>query len=251
VKRKRLVGSVVGGAVMMTALWVSQVIRPESGAGADGGGRDSMSARRGDTTCSGTSAQLARGEEMDKAINLLEDQEVQLGLPLSGYRLIPGYTGHLGLPVEIYLRLYAVKDQEKRLIASPDDLSRIVTHIDDQDAAWRFLRLFTAPATHYLFQKGLYTIDLEVSSPGLQTGEGMISREVAQRIGFQPAEMTRENHQYVASRDLVRANAIERGALAEVLRRRETLSEGAAYCLIEDRVKGRIAREDVAFPSYE
>ncbi len=184
-------------------------------------------------------------------VKLLEDQEVKLRLPMSGYRLIPGYTGHLGLPVEIHLRLYAVKDQEKRLIASPDDLSRIVTHIDDEDAAWRFLRLFTAPATHYLFQKGVYTIDLEVSSPGLQTGEGVISPEVAQRIGLQPAEMTRENRQYVASRDLVRANAMERGAPAEVLRRRETLSEGAAYRLIEDRVKGSIPRQDVTFPSYE
>jgi hypothetical protein len=79
----------------------------------------------------------------------------------------------------------------------------------------------------------------------------MISPDVAQRIGYQPAEIKLENHKYVASRDLVRANAMERSALAEVLRRREALSEGADYCFIEDRVKGKIARQDVRFPSYE
>jgi hypothetical protein len=184
-------------------------------------------------------------------INLLFDQEIHLDLPMTGYRLIPGYSGQFGLPVEIYLRLYAVKDEEKKLIASPDDLTRIITHIDDEEAAWRVLRLFTAPETHYLFQKDIYTIDLNVAAPGSPTGDGMVSPDVAQRIGYQPPKINLENHQYIASRDLVRANAMERSALAEVLRRHEALSEDADYCFIEDQVKGKIARQDVRIPSYE
>ena len=184
-------------------------------------------------------------------IGLLFDQEIDVGLPRSGYRLIPGYAGHLGLPVEVFLRLYAVKGDEKRLIANPGDLSGIVTSIDDEDAAWRFLHLFTSPDTHYLFQKGAYTIDLALSPDGTVAGVGMISRDVNQQIGYRAPEMVLEDREYVSSRDLIRANSVDRSAFVDVIRRRESVSEGGRYRFIEDKAKGRIARSDVPFPSYE
>ncbi len=188
---------------------------------------------------------------MEQQITLLSDQEIHLDLPLSGYRLIPGYSGKVGLPFEIYLRLYAVKGDEKNLIAGPPDLSRFVTSVADENAVWRFLRLFTFPDSHYLFQKDVYTIDLEVAPLASPTGVGMISPETAQRIGYEAREVKLEHDEYITGHDLMRAAPVNSSTAIEVLRRREALSRDGAYRFIEDRMKGEIGRQDVIFPSYE
>jgi hypothetical protein len=121
-------------------------------------------------------------------ITLLFTQELKLDLPLSGHRLIPGYGEKMGLPVEVYLRLYAVKNEEKTLITGPSDLSRFVTRINSEETAWRFLRLFTAPETHFLFQKGTYTVELGILPPGLAGGTAMISPDLAVRVGYEAPE---------------------------------------------------------------
>jgi hypothetical protein len=183
-------------------------------------------------------------------VTLLFEQEINIDLPLAGRRLIPGYRGQFGLPVEIYLRLYAVKDEDKALIAGPDDLSRFVTHIVDENAAWRFLRLFTSPETHYLFQKEVFSVDLKVSA-GPKSEVGGISPNVARRIGYQPPEIKRETNEYVARRDLVRADAKNRQKQATALRRREALTDDGQYRFIEDKILADLSRTDVVMPSYE
>lgn len=188
---------------------------------------------------------------MQERITLLPDQEINIDLPMSGHRLIPGYSGQIGLPLEIYLRLYAVKDEEKTLIAAPGDLSRFVKRIDGEEAALRFLRLFTAPDTHYHFQRGNYTIDLDVGVPGSLHTAGTISPELAKRIDYQSPEIQLEKNEYLAERDLMRADSANRSEPVEVFRRREALSREGDYRFIEDKVKGEIRRQDVPFPSYE
>lgn len=188
---------------------------------------------------------------MQQRITLLPDQEILIDLPLSGHRLIPGYSGHIGLPMEIYLRLYAVKAEEKTPIAAPDDLSRFVERIDDEEAAWRFLRLFTGPDTHYLFQRGFYTIDLRVGRPGSESAVGMISPGESQRLRYQQPEIKLVDDGYLAERDLIRAHPVDRSAPVQVFRRREALSRDGGYVFIEDEVKGEIGRREVPFPSYE
>lgn len=184
-------------------------------------------------------------------VTLLFDQEIDIGLPLSGHHLIPGYQGQIGLPMEIYLQLYAVKGEERALIAGPNDLSRFVTQIDGEIAAWRFLRLFTAPETHFLFQKDVYTIDLEVSAPGAPLRAGAISPALAQRVGYQPPEMRREGPQYLARRDLVRADARNRSLPVTFFRRSEALAENGAYIFIDEQSLAELPRTDVIMPSYE
>lgn len=185
-------------------------------------------------------------------VNLLFDQEIHLGLDLAGHRLVPGYQGEVGLPFEAFLQLYAVKDDTNvKLITAPGDLSPIVSAIRTAEEAWRFLRLFTAPTTHYLFQKELYTIDLQVSTPADPPAFGMISEKVAGQIGYQPPEINYVNHTYTTRRDLVRVNAQRRSAAPILIRRRETLADDGAYRLLDDEVIRKFKRKDVFLPSYE
>jgi hypothetical protein len=187
-----------------------------------------------------------------KRINLLFDQEIDIGIPLSGYRLIPGYSGEFGLPVEVFLHLYAVRDKvDVKLISQPGHLSPLIEHISSEDEAWRFLRLFTAPDTHYLFQKDIYSIDIGVSTPSEPPRIGMISWDLAQRVGFRPPEIRLVDQEYIACRDLVRANPIDLSAKVLVIRRCEALSVDGVYRFIEERKAGEIARKDLPFPAYE
>jgi len=184
-------------------------------------------------------------------IALLPNERIDLDLPLSGYSLVPGYKGKIALPVELYLQLYAIKGEEKILIREPCDLSRIVAGIENEAAAWRFLRLFTASESHYLFQKGIYTIELMLAAPGRELGDGIISAEIADAIGYEPPEMRHEHETFTASRDLVRTDPLNPAKPMQMLRRREALSERGRYCFVEDILKGKIEQRNVVVPSYE
>ena len=137
------------------------------------------------------------------------------------------------------------------LIMNPEDLSPFISHIDNDDQAWQVLRLFTDPTTHYLFQKEVYTIDLEVSMNGNMVGFGKISSEVAQRIGYCPPEIGVEDHKYISRRDLVRARAQYSSERAKIIRRREAISNDGTYNLIGEKMIGEVERGEVTLPSYE
>jgi hypothetical protein len=182
---------------------------------------------------------------------LFYDREIDLGIPLSGYRLIPGAPDSAGLPLEAFLQLYAVNNQGNQvLIATPADLSPFVTRIPDEAAAWRLLHLFTSPETHYLFQKDEYTLDLQVTTNG-SVGPGSISSELARSIGYTPAQIVHEGANYRATRDLVRASAVASPAPATIVRRRESLGEDGTYRLLEERAIAQVERYAVHVPSYE
>ncbi|HSB70753.1 MAG TPA: hypothetical protein VLT62_15610 [Candidatus Methylomirabilis sp.] len=185
-------------------------------------------------------------------VTLLFDQEIAIGLPLSGYRLVPGIRGRMGLPAEAFLELYAVSAEgEKTLIAGPADLSPLVGHIGSEDEAWRFLRLFTAPETHYFFQKAAYTTDLRVLSPGEPPAVSAISPALARQVGYQAPQIRLEGNEYVACRDLIRTGGTQRSAPVALLRRWEALSREGSYRLIEERVIGELESTQAIPPSYE
>lgn len=179
-------------------------------------------------------------------VTLFFDQEIKLDLELGGYRLIPGCREECGLPMEAFLILYAVKDDEKILITGPTDLSRLVARIRNEDEAWRFLRLFTSQETHYLFQKKSYLIDLFLSSD-TPSGYGRISPETASRISYKTPTIRLEHHEYFVCRDLVCATRNE----ISVIRRREALAETGKYRMIEEKQLGKLKPEEILLPSYE
>lgn len=183
---------------------------------------------------------------------LLSGEAVNLPVALSGYRLIPGYVGRLSLPVELQLNLYAVKDQEVVPIRSPEDLSPLIECVPDANAAWSILRLFSATETHYLFQRDIYTLDLQVCSSGAARSTAEISPEVAARVGYEAPTMRIHGEAYHALRDVIQAEA--RGASGRgpvILRRRESLSKRGEYRFFEDTVKGYVTASDVFLPCYE
>lgn len=185
-------------------------------------------------------------------VNLLFDRELTPGFSVPGYRLIPGYSGEVGLPFEAFLRLYAVKDETERvLISGPGDLSPLVGPIKNVEAAWSFLCLFTAPETHYLFQKDVYILDLTVARSDEDRALGEISAVIARKIGFQPPRIEMSNQEYVATRDLVRIDTRGLARSPVVLRRKEGLSASGAYRFIEERAIGEVERKDVTLPAYE
>jgi hypothetical protein len=185
-------------------------------------------------------------------VTLLFDRQLDVGVPLAGSRLVPGMGPEGGLPLEAFLRLYAVDQSGKAvLIAGPADLAPLVTRVGSEEAAWRFLRLFTAPETHYLFQKDAYTIDLRVAAPGEAREVGTITPDDAARFGYQPPQMTFDGGEYTARRDLVHAAPAAQSKPATLVRRREALAEDGAYRLVDERDVGPIARTAVIVPAYE
>lgn len=182
----------------------------------------------------------------------MKDQIININLPLCGYSLCPGYnSGQMGLPIEIYVSLYLFNDSESIAITGPDELSSFVSTIDDEDSAWRFLRLFTALNTHYYFQKDIYTIDLGVSGTDSVFGTVLLSEDVANEIGYKPPTILFEGGEYIAARDLIQADPTGSSVEASIIRRKESISKDAGYRFIEDQIKGSIERKYVSFPSYE
>lgn len=201
----------------------------------------------------GTIAEIIAAKNNFMEIMLLPDQTIHIDLPLSGYALVPGYfSGKFGLPVEIFLDLYAVKGDEKTAINEPGDLSQFIEGISDQEAVWRFLRLFSSMQTHYFFQKQIYTVDVSVAgqSPYF-TDSVIISDEMARRVEYQPPMIEVHEDGYTAARDLISAVSTDRSNPASVFRRQERVTKAGAYTLIADTAKGFIERRDIAFPSYE
>lgn len=185
-------------------------------------------------------------------VTLLFDRKIDISIPLSGYQLIPGYQGEVGLPLEAFLRLYAVSDQGNIiLIAGPDHLSKLVYRINSEEEAWNFLRLFTGPKTHYLFQKETYIVDIHVLTPGEVAGIGAVSPEIARQIGYQPPQIRLEGHEYIAQRNLASASAARPSGSVTIIRRHEVLSQNGTYRFINDYMVGKTERINICIPYYE
>jgi hypothetical protein len=185
-------------------------------------------------------------------IVLLREQAIDPGLDLGVYSLYPGYRrGHMHLPVEACLELYACNETDSVRIDGPNALSPFVLAIDDERTAWRFLRLFTALNTHYYFQKESYTLEPTETEGDAPPGALSMPARVLAAAGWEPPRMIREGTRYLAIRDLVRARPTDTAAPVILLRRSERVSAGADYELLEDTVKAEIQRDRVPVPVYE
>jgi hypothetical protein len=180
-------------------------------------------------------------------IHLIFDHEVKINLHLTGHRLIAGYTGDFRLPVETSLSLYAVKEpQNPTKISNAKDLSRIVSRIDNEEQAWAFLRLFTSVQTHYLFQTGVYTVDVEVAET---RSVGQITPEVAGRVSYKAPSMGAENGVYRTVRDLARG--APGAATAALVRRAESVSVGGKYAFDGESIITNFKPGELVLPEYE
>lgn len=183
-------------------------------------------------------------------ITLLTDEALDVKLALHPYRLIPGYRGELGLPVEAFLALYAVR--EGRPVASietPTDLSRFVTTIQDEGEALSFVQLFTAPETQHLFPKDETVIDLSVVPDSAPARVGTVAASLGRELGVEEPHVTRTADAFIITRSLVRAISLSGPRV--VLRRTERVSEDGRYQLLREETLGELPADAVRIPYYE
>jgi hypothetical protein len=191
--------------------------------------------------------QWDRGDPMEP-VTLFETREILVPFDIDDHRLIPGCAGELGEPLEAFLVLYAVAATGTTQIATPADLSRITRAVRTEAQALAFVRLFTSPPTHFLFDKQQAVLDLVVASTSPHK-VGEVSLDVARRLGLPDVQTAAAAGAFTIERCLVRARA-PADARCVVLRSERVFPDGR-YELSSERVLGSLSPEEVAMPLYE
>ena len=126
---------------------------------------------------------------MAEDIWILKDQPIRVSFDTKGATFYKGVRGVLGVPMENYLRLIVVQGHDKVEIPTVADLKGRVV-IESPEEALDFVRLFTSPATHYLFPDSRY---LEPTAEQLQE----------EHLTLKPVTSNEENGAFVIERNLV------------------------------------------------
>jgi hypothetical protein len=184
-------------------------------------------------------------------VTLLPDQALAPGFLRPGWRLVPGYAGEAGLPLEAFLRLFAVGGEGgPARIARPEELAPLVDRIRGEEDAWSFLRLFTSPGTFAWFPD-VALVEPGIGDPGGPGEVAAILPEAARRLGVQPPRMTRSGQEYRALRDLLRVRPGGPSAPLAVVRLEEALGEDGTYRVVDERRLGTLSPGEAWVPYFE
>jgi|GEM_PF-5830869 len=169
---------------------------------------------------------------------ILEDQAIRVSFDTKGYTFFKGGKGMLNTPIERHLQLVAVKGDDKVVIPTiPDLKGRVV--IKSPEEALEFVRLFTAPETHYLFHDSRYI------EPHLVSATPSIveySDDYQKRMNLQPVETGREDGAFTIHRNLV-------SPPRRLIRASERVDEDGGYSIVETEVIDE--HSPVAYPIYQ
>ena len=183
-------------------------------------------------------------------VTLLPELEISVDFDLGGHRLIPGYTGELGEPIEAFLELYAVKDGAiAARILTPDDLSRLGVTILTAPQALSFVKLFTLPETYYLFNKVETVIELSVIPDPEPPGVGKISESKFQAISMSEPQVTSDKQAFTVERNLIRCTSLS--GTRDIIRRTERVSTIGAYTLVSEHSLAQLNTAELQIPYYE
>jgi hypothetical protein len=183
---------------------------------------------------------------MRKAPVLLFDQTIPLTASLSGHRLVPGSEGALGLPVEAYLRLYAVSASgDVQQVHSLEEVLALVEEIRSEQEALQLLRLETAPETHFMFPTSHY-VDVRPRTTLEQVGD--VPARVLAAAGHLPPSSAADADGFTVIRDLVRVGS---GDDCTLVRRHERISRDAVYSLVSETPLGGIDCSEMLLPDCE
>jgi hypothetical protein len=192
---------------------------------------------------------LARSKEislMPESLLLMFDRVIPVSAPLSGHRLIPGVEGSLGLPVEAYLRLYAVAAAgAAKRIETLDDVLALVEEVRSKEEAIQLLCLETAPETHFLFPNSHY---LDIRPRDTLERIGDVIESAAFAANYRPLLCEAVGDSFNVSRDLIRPDT---GQACILVRRTEYLSRAATYRLVGETPIGAIDSSKILLPDYE
>lgn len=184
---------------------------------------------------------LAAVKEVDvrDAIWILESEPVQVSYTTKGYTFYKGGTGILGTPIEHQLRLVAVKGKEKTMIASVADLKDRV-NIMTPEQALDFVRLFTAPETHFLLSDSAY-IEPRLTNDRI-SGVGEYTAEYNKQMQLKAEVLKTDVDGFVIERNLLDKT----GKLFRVI---ERVSKNGVYAL-----EKKVLIDDkppIAYPLYQ
>jgi hypothetical protein len=175
---------------------------------------------------------------MADEIWILESEPIQVSFDTKGYMFYKGGRGILGSPIESYLRLVAVKGEDKIEILIVSDLKERVV-IKSPDEALEFVRLFTSIETHFLF-KDIHSIEPRVAddAPGI----GEYTEEYERRMGLEPVRSSVEGDSFVIERNLVDNER-------KLFRAIERVGQDGAYSLETTRTID--AESPIIYPIYQ
>lgn len=169
---------------------------------------------------------------------------------LADCRLIPGCPGELGLPIEAFLRLYAVRDQRiLGQITGPEDLTAFITAVRSAEHALGFVQLFTDPATVHLFPGQRLTIDVSLASDDGVAEPGALSPRRWRESGATAPRVEADSDGFRITRTVVSADAV--GARRQLLRRVERVSSQGGYRHVGDTVIAELAPDEIRMPFAE
>jgi len=181
-------------------------------------------------------------------VTLFEEREIEIHFDTGAYRLIPGCTGTLGEPLENFLDLYGVSPDAVVRISTPEDLARITRAVRSPAEALEFVRVFTSPRTHYLFERRRVLIDLTESDAAMR-GFGVIDRALSQRLSLPAAHVVEGTGVFDVERCLVTADSP--AAPRTVLLRNERVFRDGKYERVGERPIATLDADDVTLPFYE
>ena len=177
---------------------------------------------------------------------LMFDKQISVSALPPGYRLVPGTEGSLGLPIEAFLRLYAVDASgTAKRVETLSDVLALVKEVRSEMEALQLLQLETAPDTHFLFKNSRY-LDVHVCTPIERVGD--MTEAAAVAAGYRNPSLEVVEDGYQLSRDLVRLKGDDAPAL---VRRNEHLSRTASYRLLSESTISLIDESKIMLPDYE
>jgi len=175
---------------------------------------------------------------VDQEVWIDESRPLRVSFDTHGWRFHPGARGIVGTPAEAFLRLVAVRGDTREVVEGVAGLRGRVA-LSTPEQALELVRLFTLPATHYLFPDSRR---VEPAPADGAPGPARYTADYAAKVGIRPASARREGDGFVVERALLEAG----GALVHA---RERVAADGAYALEEARTLD--PRSPIVFPAYE
>lgn len=183
-------------------------------------------------------------------MTIFHNQEIKVSFGINEYQLMKGCQGVLGKPVEAFLNLYAVKGGKiTKRISSPEDLSSIVSKIKNEREALEFVRLFTSPDRHYLFEKERGTIELSKIKDGEKRSVGTIFESRYNDLGLKEPSVVKKGNRFIMERNLVKFSFLSKPR--ELVRIAQSVSTTGTYRLLNKEIITEVEPHDVLIPYYE
>lgn len=179
------------------------------------------------------------GQTVDDQVQHLADEPIAVQFDTSGYEFYEGAAGPIGVPEEAFLQLVAVRGDERLLVDDMETLESLV-EIHSAEEALDYVRLLTAPETHYLFPFIRYVEPMEADRG--EPGPGEFSADSPHVAELKDAEASRQGADFIIERNLV----TEDHELVEVT---ERVSPQGEYTILEEVEVD--ARAPVRYPAYE